>query len=125
MLTPYSVSCGGKEGYLLAPLHHGVTQDNVVADVLSRIESVTTPPPYDVFATSQGSNDELRALLGSTSALRLEKLPVPGTAVSIYCDTSIGTSRPYVPAPLRLQVFQSIHDLSHPGTRATAKLVAQ
>jgi hypothetical protein len=26
---------------------------------------------------------------------------------------------------LRLQVFQSVHDLSHQGTKATAKLVAQ
>jgi hypothetical protein len=33
--------------------------------------------------------------------------------------------QPYVPASLRLQVFQSIHNLSHPGTKATAKLVAQ
>jgi hypothetical protein len=26
---------------------------------------------------------------------------------------------------LRLQVFQPVHDLSHPGTKTTAKLVAQ
>jgi hypothetical protein len=32
---------------------------------------------------------------------------------------------PYVPAPLLLQVFQSLHDLSYPGSKATAKLVAQ
>jgi hypothetical protein len=32
---------------------------------------------------------------------------------------------PYVPAPLRFKVFQSVHDLSHPGTKATARLVAQ
>jgi hypothetical protein len=39
--------------------------------------------------------------------------------------SSAGRSRPYVPGPLRLQVFQSVPDLSHPGTKATAKLVAQ
>jgi hypothetical protein len=47
------------------------------------------------------------------------------STVSIYCDTSAGKPRPYVPASLRLQVFQSVHDLSHPGTKATVKLVAQ
>jgi hypothetical protein len=47
------------------------------------------------------------------------------TMVSIYCDTSTGRPRPYVPSPLWLQVFQSVHDLSHPGTRVTAKLVAE
>jgi cleavage and polyadenylation specificity factor subunit 1 len=38
---------------------------------------------------------------------------------------STGKPRPYVPGPLRLQVFQSVHDLSHPGIKATARLVAQ
>jgi hypothetical protein len=33
----------------------------------------------------------------------------PGTTVSIYRDASAGRRRPYVPAPLRLQVFQSVH----------------
>jgi cleavage and polyadenylation specificity factor subunit 1 len=30
-----------------------------------------------------------------------------------------------IPAPLRLQVFQSVHNLAHPGTKATARLVTQ
>jgi cleavage and polyadenylation specificity factor subunit 1 len=50
-------------------------------------------------------------LLASNTAVRLEKLLVPGTTVSIYCDMSAGMPRPYVPASLRLQVFRSIHDL--------------
>jgi hypothetical protein len=73
---------------------------------------------------SQDSDDELQTLLQSNTALRLEKLPIPGTRVSVYCDNSAGRSRPYIPAPPRFQVFQSVHDLSHPGTKATAKLVA-
>jgi hypothetical protein len=48
---------------------------------------------------------------------------ISGTMVSVYCDTSAGKPRPYIPAPLRLQVFQSIHNLSHPGTKA--RLVTQ
>jgi hypothetical protein len=63
--------------------------------------------------------------LASNTTLRLEKLPVPGTTVSIYCDMSAGMPRPYVPASLRLQVFRSIHELSHPGKKTTAKLIAQ
>jgi hypothetical protein len=48
-----------------------------------------------------------------------------GTTVSIYWDTSTGTPRPYDPAPLLLKVFRSVHELSHPGTKAIARLVAQ
>jgi hypothetical protein len=109
----------------MTDIKHISGQDNVVADALSRVESVNAPPSYDALAAAQDGDDELRTLLGSTTALRLEKLPVPGTMVSIYCDMSAGRSRPYVPGPLRLRVFQSVHDLSHPGTKATAKLVAQ
>jgi cleavage and polyadenylation specificity factor subunit 1 len=106
-------------------VRHISGQDNVVADTLSRVESVTTPPSYDALAASQESDDELRTLLATDTALQLEKHRVTGAAVSIYCYMSAGKPRPYVPAPLRLQVFQSVHDLSHPGTKATAKLVAQ
>jgi cleavage and polyadenylation specificity factor subunit 1 len=73
----------------------------------------------------QDSDDELQTLLVSDTALRLEKQQIPGTTISMYCDTSAGKPRPNVPAPLRLQVFQSIQELSHAGTKATAKLVAQ
>jgi cleavage and polyadenylation specificity factor subunit 1 len=106
-------------------IQHISGQDNVVADALSRVESVTAPPSYDALAASQNSDDKLRTLLGSTTALWLEKLPIPGTTVSVFCDTSTGRSRPYFPVPLGLQVFRSVHELSHPGTRATAKLLSE
>lgn len=38
-------------------------------------------------------------------------------------DTSTGFPRPFVPKLLRPAVFQSFHNLSHPGIRATQKLV--
>jgi hypothetical protein len=63
--------------------------------------------------------------LGSTTALRLKKLPISGIVVSIYCDASARRSQLYIPAPLWLQVFLSAHDLLHPGTEAMVKLVAQ
>lgn len=105
-------------------IRHISGQGNVVADAQSRVESVTDPPYYDAQAASQ-DDDELRKLVASTTALRLEKLPIPGTMVAMYCDTSVGRSRSYIPPPLRLQMFQCVHDLSRPGTKETAKRVAQ
>jgi cleavage and polyadenylation specificity factor subunit 1 len=87
-------------------------QDNVVADALSRVESVTAPPSHDALAASQDGDNELGTLLPSSTALRLERQQIPGTTVCIYCETSAGKPRPYVPASLRLQVFQSVHNLS-------------
>jgi cleavage and polyadenylation specificity factor subunit 1 len=69
----------------------------VVTDALSRVESVTVPPSYNALDALQDGDDEVQTLLGSTSALRLEKLPIPGTTVSIYCDTSAGRHQLNVP----------------------------
>jgi hypothetical protein len=88
-------------------IRHIPGQDKIVTDPLSCVESVTVPPSYNALDAAQDGDDELRTLLGSTTALRLEKLPIPGTTVSIYCDTSAGGSRPYDPGPRWLQVFQS------------------
>jgi hypothetical protein len=66
----------------------------VVADTLSRVESITAPPSYDAMTASQDSDDELRALLASNTALRLEKHLIPGTALSISCDSSTGKPQP-------------------------------
>jgi cleavage and polyadenylation specificity factor subunit 1 len=70
-------------------------------------------------------DDELRTLLLSTTAIQLKKILIPGTSVKLYCDTSSGKPRPYVPSPLRRQIFDFLHYISHPGIKATAKLVSQ
>lgn len=43
----------------------------------------------------------------------------------LYCDVSTDTARTFVTKPFRRQVFQSLHGLSHPGMKASLKLVAQ
>jgi hypothetical protein len=97
-------------------------QDNVVADALSRVESVTTSPSHNALAASQDNDDELRTLLASNTTLQLEKQQSPGTTVSIYCDASGGN--------LGL-TFQLVYGskCSRPSTicrtKATARLVAQ
>jgi hypothetical protein len=106
-------------------IRHICGHDNVVTDALSCVESVTAPPSHDALAALQDGDNELRTLLESSTALRLERQQIPGATVSIYCDISAGKPRPYVPASLRLQVFQSVHDLSHKSNKETAKLVAQ
>ena len=106
-------------------IRHIRGQENVVADALSRVEAITAPVTHDVLAAAQETDEELRTLLAGNTALQLVKIPIPGTSVELYCDTSSGKPRPYVPSHLRLQIFNSLHSLSHPGIRASAKLVSQ
>ena len=41
----------------------------------------------------------------------------------LLCETSSGTPRPFVPEHFRNIVFNSLHFLSHPGIRATQRLM--
>jgi hypothetical protein len=61
----------------MTDIRHISGQDNVVADAVSCIESVTAPPSYNALATAQEGDNELRTLLLSATTLRLEKLPAP------------------------------------------------
>jgi hypothetical protein len=58
--------------------HFSSGQDND-ADALSGVEPVTAPPSHDALASLQVSDDELRRLLASITALRLEKQQICGT----------------------------------------------
>ena len=111
-------------------IRHVHGRDNVVADALSRIETnalLTGQPPkvdFAAIAVSQSTDPLIRSLQSSpTSTLVVEAVPLADSTAPLYCDTSTGTQRPLVPLPWRRTVFNSIHGLSHPGIRATQKLI--
>nr|VZI24196.1 unnamed protein product [Spirometra erinaceieuropaei] len=58
------------------------------------------------------------------SGLQLQELPLTTGNGTILCDVSTPSYRPFVPPSLRRKVFSSLHNLSHPGSRATDKLVS-
>ena len=53
----------------------------------------------------------------------VEAIPLANSTDPLYCDTSTGHQRPLVPESWRRTVFDSLHGLSHPGIRATQKLI--
>ena len=106
-------------------IRHISGRENVVADTLSRVECITAPVSAEAMAAAQETDEELLALLTGTTSLHLQKVHIPGSTVGLYCDTAGAKPRPYVPASLRRQVFDSNHCLSHPGIKASAKLVSQ
>ena len=73
---------------------------------------------------TQASDPQIRALQSSpSSTLVVEAVPLANSSNPLYCDTSTGTQCPLVPLPWRRTVFDSLHGLSHPGIRATQKLI--
>ena len=75
------------------------------------------------FAISAQLEDPDLPTLESSSSLRLSKTPVLASAATLVCDLSTGVPRPVVPFSFRRAVFDSLHSLSHPGVRATKRLI--
>ena len=107
-------------------IKHVPGKSNIVADNLSRpqIDSIS-----EVFITShslrerlmqaQEVDPELKDLINGDSSLNIKKID------GIYCDTQDFAIRPYVPKSLRFQIFQQVHNLSHPGIKQTIHLVTE
>jgi transposase InsO family protein len=102
-------------------------RDNIVADTLSRIEELEVSFDYQSLAQAQSTDTELLGLLEGGSSLRLEKINIPGSSSQVFCDVSISTSspRPYVTPSFRRRIFDSLHSLSHPGSKATVRLLTE
>lgn len=106
-------------------IRHISGQHNVVADALSRIEAVAAPSPIDYgqIVADQTNDSELQRLLSSSTGLKIELRQTPLTPKPLYCDTSQGKVRPYIPPQHRQLVLQHIHGLAHPGIRSTRRMV--
>ena len=109
-------------------IRHVTGRRNPVADALSRLEANVqldqTLPTIDFKALAKAQpNDADMEKLQSSSTLQLARVPMPMCSDTLLCDTSTGTPRPFVPESFRRTVFDSLHCLSHPGIRATQRLV--
>ncbi|GFW03910.1 hypothetical protein TNCV_2050261 [Trichonephila clavipes] len=109
-------------------IRYVVGTENKVADALSRVEidAIIKPPilDYKKFAQTQLNDSEIQSFLEADSSIKLEKQYFPLEDVSIYCDKSLETPRPFVPKNLRQVVFQNLHFLSHPEISATTNLIS-
>lgn len=107
-------------------IQHIAGKDNVVADLLSRIESIFSGDQIDFeqLAENQKTDTELREIIKSSN-LQMKLMEIPNSKSAIWCDISTNNIRPYISGDLHKQVFNSIHNLSHPGKQATVKLIAE
>lgn len=101
---------------------------NVVPDALSRMSVNATQMSVIDFrelAELQQDDGEIRAMQTAITNLKLQDFSVTGTNYLLTCDISQGIPRPIVPAPFRQRVFDILHGLSHPGIRATQRMISE
>ncbi|BHF62295.1 hypothetical protein SprV_0200527700 [Sparganum proliferum] len=99
---------------------------NEVADALSRpsIAHLQLSPGIDLAEMAAEQRRVGPPCDEDVSGLQLQELPLTTGNGTILCDISTPSHRPFVPPSLRRKVFSSLHNLSHPGSRATDKLVS-
>ena len=99
--------------------------ENTAADALSRINinSASSTINFQAIALAQQNDPELSRLQADPTSLNLRPIPLPSTDATLICDMSTSRPRPYIPESFRRSVFDSLHGLSHPGIRATQKLL--
>ena len=116
-------------------LQHLPGQANVVADSLSRPPQLSAPAPPAVAALARAAEavplEEIAAGQLECEEIKQLKLSSSLKIVSRMCggrwlwgEVSTGSFRPLVPASLRQRVFNSLHNLGHPGRRATRRLIS-
>lgn len=97
---------------------------NVTADALSRIEAIKIRPlDYEKLSKVQDEDPELKEIIREND--NIISVNIPNTDIRIWCDVSKGVSRPILPKEFGKQVFHNLHSLSHPGIRATRKLITK
>ena len=110
-------------------LRHVSGNENPVADALSRIATLTPSSTIDfvAMAFAQRTDEELNQLRSdpSSSTLELRDHPIATSNNLITCDISTGKPRPFVPKAFRRSIFDSLHNLSHPGMKATQRLITE
>ena len=108
-------------------IRHISGTNNVVADTLSRmvVNNLQVSSTLDFAAIAKAQEDDEELQQDTDTALRLQPVPLPMSNATILCDTTTSNPRPYVPKEFRTVVFDALHNLSHPGIKATQRLITE
>ena len=113
-------------------IRHVSGSNNTVADTLSRLPinaiHTTESGPVVDFRVMAAAQEEDPGVLKSLadSSLELQQVPLAlSDGLTLLCDVSTGVQRPVVPENFRRLIFDTLHSLSHPGIRATQRLVTK
>ena len=92
--------------------HHLLGKRNKVADALSRNVIAAADIGID-FRRLQQLQQQEKDYAKRLPSLILEE--IQSEKGDLLCDVSTTTPRPWIPEPMRKELFQTVHGLSHPS----------
>lgn len=114
-------------------IRHIKGKSNIVADALSRIEAEISENSENIdldiktVHRLQQNNTEIQHMVNQNNSkfiLKEIEIPFLGSNFKVWCETSYSKLRPYIPKELRKLLFEKVHGISHPGIRASRKLIS-
>ena len=107
-------------------VRHVAGKNNQVADCLSHslASAIHFGVDYARMVADQVSDADVQAYRTKITGLWLADLPFSDCGATLLWDVSTGQPRPVVLEVWCRRVFDTIHSLSHPGGKASRKLVA-
>jgi hypothetical protein len=116
-------TCGRQLRIIRPSPQHQNPAEAVPGGVAAAVSPPVRPAGLDfaAMAREQALCEQTR-LLESSSSLQLQSVNVQGAR--LLCDISLGTARPVVRTAFRQEVFDAIHSISHPGIRASKRLIS-
>jgi len=111
-------------GEYIEDIVHIAGRDNVVSDCLSRhvlsiaADNKSTNLPCDLIGIAK-EQEKIKDTLKDFKTFKLGQGIPP-----LFCETSQTNPRPVVPDTLRQNIFNSLHDLCHPGIKASQRMLS-
>ena len=110
-------------------IRHIAGKHNIIADYLSRspisdtCNQVSMGLDLQALAAAQSTCQDTQSYRTAITGMTVADVPVHEGGPSLLCDTSSSKPRPIVPPGYRRHVFDLIHGLSHPSSRASKELI--
>lgn len=81
---------------------------------------------YQQLSAQQAEDLELRQLVNNptSTSLIINQIETPNLNSSVYCNINQTKARPFIPTNMRTAIFKKFQNLTHPGNRATKKLIS-
>ena len=86
-----------------------------------KVQLLTLEFEFSALSLLQLSCPSVQAMLANTS---LQVLPIPYRNSTVLCDVSSTSIRHLVPTSLWKQLFSALYRISHPGVRASSRLIS-
>ena len=110
-------------------IRHIAGKHNIIADYLSRspisdtCNQVSMGLDLQALAAAQSTCQDTQSYRTAITGMTVADVPVHEGGPSLLCDTSSSKPRPIVPPGYRRHVFDLLHGLSHPSSRASKELI--